>query len=126
VQILDHLGETLRQIGTTDLEARTAPVAGVPPVLVIRVRRWEDFLALGVTEIRQYGARSIQVLRRLRAMLDELNGAVLPEHRPAVEAELARLDVTVRENWQHVGDFDLVAVPDGQGLGGPSFRDGSR
>jgi uncharacterized membrane protein len=125
VQVLDHLGETLRQIGTTDLERRTAPVEGVPPALVIRVRRWEDFLTLGVTEIREYGASSIQVLRCLRAMLDELLEAVRPEHRAAVQGELARLDATVRERWAYPVDLDLVSVADGQGLGGPA-QDGGR
>jgi uncharacterized membrane protein len=120
VQVIDHLGETLRQVGTADLEGKTTPVEGVPPALVIRVRRWEDFLSLGVTEIREYGAVSIQVLRRLRAMLDELLGSVLPEHRPAVVAELGRLDATIEQRWPYPFDLDLVRVADGQGIGGPA------
>ena len=32
-------------------------------------RKWEDYLTLAVTEIREYGA--IQVTRRLRAMLED-------------------------------------------------------
>jgi uncharacterized membrane protein len=126
VQVIDHLGETLRQIGTADLEGKTMPVEGVPPALVVRVRRWEDFLSLGVTEIREYGVASIQVLRRLRAMLDELRQTVVPEHRPAVQGELARLDATIRERWAHPGDLDLVSVADGQGLGGPASHGGER
>ncbi len=64
VQVLDHLGETLRaQIGTIDLSddgrCRSTSVAG--GARRSRVRRWEDFLTLGVTEIREYGATSIQV-----------------------------------------------------------------
>lgn len=124
VQVIDHLGETLRQIGTSDLEGKTMPVAGVPPALVVRVRRWEDFLSLGVTEIREYGAVSVQVMRRLRAMLDELLESVLPGHRPAVAAELARLDATIEQRWPYPFDLDLVRVADGQGIGGPA-RHGS-
>ena len=45
-------------------------------------QRFEDFLALGVTEIREYGGASIQVVRRLRAALLELESSVLPEYAP--------------------------------------------
>jgi uncharacterized membrane protein len=122
VQVLDHLGETLRQIGTTDLERRTEPVPDVAPALVLRVRRWEDYLSLGVTEIREYGISSIQVLRRLRSMLDELHETVLAEHRRAVADELARLDATIRERWAFAVDLDLVGIADGQGIGGPTMH----
>ena len=50
-------------------------------LVVVPVRSWEDFLELGVTEIRQYGATSVQVPRRLRALLEELRAGVRPEHR---------------------------------------------
>lgn len=53
-------------------------------------RTWEDFLALGVTEIREYDATSIQVTRRLRATLEELRKSVRAENRPAVDAEIHR------------------------------------
>ena len=36
---------------------------------------------------------AIQVMRRMRAMLEELHDEVRPEHRAAVHEELARLDV---------------------------------
>lgn len=34
-------------------------------------RKWEDYLTLAVTEIREYGSGAIQVTRRLRAMLED-------------------------------------------------------
>ena len=66
-----------------------APSATLTTGVVMPVRTWPDFLALGVTEIREYGATSIQVTRRLRAMLDELGELVLPENRAAVEDEVS-------------------------------------
>jgi len=121
VQVLDHLGETLRQIGTTNLETLAArSVEGERSAVVIRARRWEDFLTLGVTEIREYGAASIQVMRRLRAVLEELRDVVLPDHRAAVEEELARLDATVAERWGRSVDLDRASTADGQGIGGPT------
>ncbi len=122
VQVINHLGETLRQIGSTNLApARDRRNTG--PAVVIRVRRWEDFLSLGVTEIREYGTTSVQVMRRLRAMLDELSEEVLPEHRAAVLDEIARLDATVAAHWGRSVDLDRAGVGDRQGIGGPTARE---
>ena len=76
----------------------------------MHARRWEDFLALGVTEIRDYGATGIQVGRRLRALLEELLEAVRPEYRPAVEDELARLAATVERVWAGAVDLDRAVI----------------
>jgi uncharacterized membrane protein len=122
VQVLDHLGETLRLIGTTDL-AGQSKLRGEPGPgsVVMHTRRWEDFLELGVTEIRNYGATGIQVNRRLRAMLEELLETVRPEYRAAVEDELARLAASVARNWAGSADLDRASASDRQGIGGPSL-----
>ena len=39
---------------------------------------WEDFLTLGLTEIREFGATSVQIMRRLRALLEEFLDTVRP------------------------------------------------
>ena len=118
VQVLNHLGDTLRMVGSTALPVpSTASAAGTSEVMV-PVRRWEEFLSLGVTEIREYGASSIQVMRRLRAVLEELRESVPPERRPAVDAELARLDATVARRFAGTVDLDLANAADPQGIGG--------
>ena len=82
VQVLDHIGEVLAVIGRTDLEQRTKPASADTPAAVVMVTpRWEDFVTLGLTEIREYGATSVQIMRRLRALLEELLETVRPEHR---------------------------------------------
>ena len=75
---------------------------------------------LGVTEIREFGGSSIQVVRRMRAMLEELRDDVRPEHRPAVEDELARLDATVASAFGESVDLDRARSADSQGIGGQS------
>jgi uncharacterized membrane protein len=120
VQVINHLGETLRLIGTTELGRAKPGDEGRRRWVVIPTRSWEDFLALGVTEIRLFGASSVQVTRRLRAVLEELRGAVLPEHRSAVEDELARLDATVKRAFGGAVDLDRAGRADDQGLGGPA------
>jgi uncharacterized membrane protein len=127
VQVLDHLGEALRVIGTADLsQSRWSGDPSVRSGLVLPVRRWQDDLILATTEIREYGSSAIQVMRRMRAMLDELHAEVRPEHRPAVEEELARLDATVLRNFGDSVDFDRASTPDDQGIGGRTGRARSR
>jgi uncharacterized membrane protein len=121
VQVIDYLGETLRQIGSSEIVAAVEARSGSTPArIVMRGRGWDDYMALGVTEIRQFGVPSIQVMRRLRAMLEELHEAVLPQHRAAVEGELARLDETVAEHWRTSVDLDRASAAGGQGIGGPT------
>jgi uncharacterized membrane protein len=55
---------------------------------------------------------AVQVLERLKEH-------VLPEHRAAVDEELARLDATVKERFGDVVDLDRALAPDRQGLAGP-------
>jgi uncharacterized membrane protein len=122
VQVLDHLEDLLRLVGQTDLSDQGVPLAEMDSGLVVPIRRWDDYLTLSVTEIREYGATSIQVLRRLRAMLEELGESVLPERRGAVLDELVRLDAAVASKWGGSVDLDLAAIADRQGVGGPSPR----
>ena len=121
LQVLDHIGEVLGLIGRTDLEQRTRPTsAATPAAVVMGARRWEEFVMLGLTEIREFGATSVQIMRRLRALLEELLEAVRPEHRAALEEELRRLDATVADAWGDSVDLDRASAADGQGIGGPA------
>jgi uncharacterized membrane protein len=125
VQVVNHLGDTLRLIGATPFEGRPERGRRVTPHVLVRTRRWEDVVTLAVTEIREYGGSSIQVMRRLRDMLEELRDSVLPEHRAAIEHELSRLDATVAEHWRDTVDLDLARLPDRQGIGGPGAAGGT-
>jgi uncharacterized membrane protein len=125
VQVLDYLGETLRLVGTTELPVSAwdhggpeRPRRGV----VIPARSWEDYLALTVNEIREYGNGGIQIMRRMRALLEELHAEVRPECRAAIRDELARLDATVAQSFGDSVDLDRASVADTQGIGGPRTR----
>jgi uncharacterized membrane protein len=121
VQALDHLSDVLRLVGTTDLSgSQWRPDATTRVGLVIPTRSWDDYLTLAVTEIREYGCNAIQVMRRMRAMLEELHDEVRPEYRPAVEEEIARLDATVARSFGDSVDLDRAKTADPQGIGGRS------
>ena len=126
VQTLDHLENVLRLIGSAPLHERlTFPDRDGTPRLVMPGRTWEEYLTLAVTEIREYGSSALQVMRRLRAMLETLRESVRPEYRPAVDAELARLVATVATGFAGSVDKDLASAGDRQGIGGPAERQGT-
>jgi uncharacterized membrane protein len=120
VQVLDYLEETLRMVGSAESPGAGVPADALTTGLVMPVRPWPDVLALGITEIREYGATSIQVTRRLRALLEELSELVLPENRAAVDEEVRRLDATVTASYANSIDLDSARSPDHQGIGGPA------
>lgn len=86
--------------------------------LVYGTPDWPDFVALAVSEVRHFGAGSIQVIRRLRAMLERLVQAVPESRRPPLRAELATLDKSVRRTFPDEEDRRLATEADFQGIGG--------
>ena len=96
-QMINHLGAVLAGVGARVLSGRGALVDADGHLrLAVHTRSWDDYLDLGVSEIRQYGRGSPQICRRLRAMLMDLDSTVLPVNRPAVRRQLEVLDETVR------------------------------
>jgi uncharacterized membrane protein len=125
VQVLDHLEVLLHEIGSRPLSRRAIlRDEGGRVRVVIPTLDWSEFLMLGVMEIRHYGASSIQVVRRLRAMLEDLRDSVLPQNRPAVEEELSRLDRVVDRVFGGTDDLDDARTADRQGIG--SLVEGGR
>ncbi len=86
--------------------------------VVVPARTFEDYLKLAVTEIREYGGASMQICRRLTAMLEPLLDIVSASSRPPVEAELSRLDHGISARFT-VEDQALARRGDRQGIGGP-------
>jgi uncharacterized membrane protein len=90
--------------------------------LLYRTPEWEDFVHLAVTEIRQYGGTSIQVNRRLRAMLENLTQS-LPEGRTALlREELVLLHRSAERLFSEPEDRALADISDMQGVGGKRSR----
>ena len=122
VLALDQLQCLLRYVGEKQLNAGREFDAQGKLRLIYRTPQWEDFVALAVTEVRLFGAASIQVPRRLRAMLEHLI-AVLPEARaPALRQELALLESAVERDYRDAEDRRRAQTGDRQGIGGSSSR----
>lgn len=86
--------------------------------LVYRTPNWEDFVQLAVTEIRHYGGQSIQVVRRLRAMLENLIQTLPEDRAPLLRQELTLLHRSAERFFSEPEDRALADVSDFQGVGG--------
>ena len=118
VLAIDQIHHLLRSVGSRSLaEGRERDSRGEVR-LVYRTPDWEDFVHLAVTEIRQYGRDSIQIMRRLRAMLDNLI-ETLPEKRaPMLRLELSLLEASAKRMFVDLYDQALAETGDLQGMGG--------
>ena len=117
VQALDQLEDLLLRLGRRSLAAGRARDASGSLRLVFPVPSWEDFLVLAFDEIRYYGASSIQVMRRMRALLLDLMKSVPPERLPALERYLERVDNGIRRAFEDGPDRKDALEQDRQGLG---------
>jgi uncharacterized membrane protein len=118
VLAIDQIHHLLRNVGKRFLgEGQEQDDTGELR-LIYRTPDWEDFVRLGTTEIRQYGRDSIQVQRRLRAMLEDLI-ETLPELRQKIlQKELALLGTSLRRAFLDLDDQALAEAGDLQGIGG--------
>jgi uncharacterized membrane protein len=118
VLALDRIHHLLRHVGSRRLDNEKVRDATGQVRLIYRTPDWEDFVTLAVTEIRQFGGSSIQVARRLRAMLEDLI-QTLPEERAApLRQELEVLKRSAERFFQEPEDRALTEVSDSQGVGG--------
>jgi uncharacterized membrane protein len=122
VLALDQIHRLLRAVGKRQLRGETIHDSQGRLRVIYRTPDWNDFVQLACHEIQMFGAGSIQVARRLRAMLDNLL-ATLPAHRhPPLEQEARRLALELERLYPQPDDLALARVPDSQGLGGSGGR----
>jgi uncharacterized membrane protein len=115
---IDVLQVLVRELAGRDLEASAARDAEGAVRLVWPTPSWTDVLELAFEEIRQYGATSVQVCRRLRAVLEDLRASTPPQRHAAIDAQLARLDATVRATYAEGSpERESAAVADRIGVG---------
>ena len=78
---------------------------------------------LALTEIREYGATSTQVCRRLGAILDSVQQVVNPDRRAAVEHQRTLLLVSIDRSFADPETRDRARQSDRQGIGGRQVSD---
>ena len=118
VQTIDQIEDLLRRLGRCDLDAGYVADAYGDVRLIFPMPTWDDYLTLAFDEIRQYGASSVQVMRRLRSALVGLT-EYLPsvERVGAVQRYLEHLDKIIAHSPLDAEDQLMARYEDRQGLG---------
>lgn len=118
VQTIDQIEDLLRRLSRCELDAGYACSREGKLRLVFPMPTFEDYLALGFDEIRQYGASSVQVMRRLRSALAGLLESVSSDERAdAVRRSLEHLDLAIENSALDPADRLTARQEDRQGIG---------
>jgi uncharacterized membrane protein len=118
VLALDQIHHLLRHVGQRHLDDERVRDGKGRLRLVYRTPDWEDFVQLAVTEIRQFGGASIQIARRLRAMLENLIQTLPEERTVLLRQELELLRRSAERFFTEPEDRALAKISDFQGVGG--------
>jgi uncharacterized membrane protein len=118
VQSLDQIEDLLGRIGRGWLDSGHARDAQGNVRAIFPVPTWNDYVSLAFDEIRQYGATSLQVIRRLRSALHALIGSIPDNERAdALRHYLNHLDASVETSAFDREDRVTARQDDRQGIG---------
>ncbi len=118
-QALNQIQDQLLRLGRRRLEIGAVRDATGALRLVLPHPSWEDLLHLAFEEIRYCGATSIQVMRRMRALMNDLIAVLPAERHKDLEHQLERLNATIARSFQDEEDKLDASAEDRQGLGVP-------
>jgi uncharacterized membrane protein len=119
---IDQLHRMLRMVGKRHLRTDEISDKSGKLRLIFRTPNWDDFVHLAFSEIRSCGSNNLQIVRRLRAMIENLL-QTLPTHcHLALQQELSLLDREIARNFAYPEELALAHIADSQGLGGHSGK----
>ena len=118
VLALDRIDNLLSYLGHRRLDEGIARDQEGSLRLLYGTPDWPDYVTLAVIEIRQFGEGSLQVVRRMKAMLEHLIAALPESRHPPLQQELALLKRAVVRRFSDEEDRKRAGVADHQGVGG--------
>jgi len=119
VQALDQIGDLLLRLGQRQLEIGAFPDSDGKLRLVVPFPTWDDLVRLAFDEICSYGANSVQVMRRMNALISDLIPAVPEARRAALKHWDSRLQATISRSFTEDEERIEASQEDRQGLGIP-------
>jgi uncharacterized membrane protein len=122
VQALDQIEDLLIRLGRRRLEIGAFRDGQGNLRLLIAYPAWEDFLRLAFDEILSYGASSVQVMRRMKALVSELTSILPEERRAALNEWRDRHQSNVEHSFRDTRQKLDASVEDRQGLGSSQRR----
>ncbi len=119
VQALDQIEDLLLRLGQRHLENGAFADGEGKVRLLVPLPGWEDLLRLAFDEISFYGATSVQVMRRMNALIGDLTRALPDERGAALRHWNTRLKTLIARSFADVEERSEASVSDRQGLGVP-------
>ncbi len=117
VQAIDRLQDIMRQISRRPIPDGTHRDASGTVRLLVPTITWEGLVHVAFDEIRQAGAGSPQVSRRLGAALEDLLLVAPPERRAPLQLQLDLLGETSSRAALTATDREAAVVADVSGIG---------
>ena len=122
VQALDQIEDLLRRLSGRSLGSGAYQDKSGEPRLFLPHPSWDDFLSLSFDEIRFCGATSVQVMRRMKALIVDLIDSAPTERVASLRKHEARLDATIARAFADPADRATASLADRQGLGSPRLE----
>jgi uncharacterized membrane protein len=119
VQALDQIEDLLLRLGNRQLEIGDYRDEDGAVRLVVPFPSWDDLLRLAFDEISFFGATSVQVMRRMNALLADLSAAVPDDRRTGVAYWGQRLKSIIARTYAGEEERLEAMREDRQGLGVP-------
>jgi uncharacterized membrane protein len=119
VQALDQIEDLLLQLGRRRLDIGVVRDAYGVVRIVIPYPTWDDFVILAFDEIRFYGATSVRVMRRMKALTSDLISALPRERHDSLKHYQVRLAATIQRSFEDEEERREASIEDRQGLGIP-------
>src|SRR5271154_3082517 len=117
VQALDQIQDLLMRLGRRRLEIGQYRDDVGEIRLVVSYPSWEDFLSLAFDEILHFGAESVQVMRRMGALLGDLDYRLPEGRRGALRYWGQRLHTSIARSFHDEEERLAASKADLQGLG---------
>ena len=119
VQALDQIEDLLLRLGQRHLEIGRYRDSDGKLRLVVPFPTWDDLVRLAFDEICFYGATSVQVMRRMNALVADLTQAVPEERRATLKYWDRRLKTTIARSFADGEERLDASKEDRQGFGVP-------
>ncbi len=115
---IDQIHRVLRYVGLRQLHGDFVCDADGKVRVILRTPNWQDYVQISCNEIRACGIGSVQIVRRQRAMLENLISTLPLERHASLRQELNALDKLLPDYYKLPEDLALAKTADSQGLGG--------
>jgi len=122
VQAIDRMHTLLRQLAARPFPSGRHHDSDGRLRLVVPTVSWEGYVHLAVDELRRGCDQSIQLSRRLEAMLRDLLSVAPDERKPPLEHQQRLLAAGAERTFDDVEDQEAALVPDEQGIGSGADR----